>query len=209
MAKLFDYDNPIWRFMGRVADLFFLTLLWVVCSLPVITLGASTSALYYVMLKVAKNQDGYLCRSYLRAFRDNFVQSTAVWAALSVVGAVLGLGLWSFHAAKTPAAALGFWTFFVLAVWYLLEAVLIFPLTARLDTGTKDLFLMAFMVGVKNFSWVLLMLVTTICVTAVGIFVFWPVLLVGAGVTAYIHSMILVWMIFPQYGWNETPCQEA
>ena len=58
MAKLFDYNNIVWRFMGRVADLFFLTLLWAIGSLPLVTMGASTTALYYVALKMVKNQEG-------------------------------------------------------------------------------------------------------------------------------------------------------
>ncbi len=58
MAKLFDYNNPVWRFMGKVADMFFLTVLWVVFSLPIITIGASTKALYYVTLKMAGGKEG-------------------------------------------------------------------------------------------------------------------------------------------------------
>lgn len=43
MGKMFDMDNPVWRFMGKVTDMFFLTCLWLLFSLPVVTTGASTS----------------------------------------------------------------------------------------------------------------------------------------------------------------------
>ena len=51
-------DNPIMRGMGRLADFIILNLLWVVCSIPIITIGASTTALYTVMLKLVKNEEG-------------------------------------------------------------------------------------------------------------------------------------------------------
>lgn len=203
MAKLFGYDNPVWRFMGRVADVFFLTVLWAVCSLPIITIGASTSALYYVTLKMVKNREEYLLQSFWKAFKNNFAQSVIVWVILLGIGCFLGAGLHFFYKMEGQAAVVAFWGLFILAVLYLFVAVLVFPLEARLDADIKKLFLMTFMVGIKNFSWVMLMIVTVACVLALGIFVFWPVLLVGAGAAAYIHSLILVWSIFPKYGWNE------
>ena len=81
--------------------------------------------------------------------------------------------------------------------------VLLFPLAARLDAGVKKLFIMTFMACLKNISWVMLMAVTTVCVTALGVFVFWPLLLFGTGSVAYINSLILTKVVFPKYGWNE------
>ncbi len=208
MAKLFSYDNPVWRFMGRVADVFFLTVMWAVCSLPVVTAGASTTALYYVSLKMVKNREGYLWRSFFRAFKENFVQSTVVWLIVLAIGAFLGTDLYFFYHLESRAAVFAFWLFLVFAVLYAFVAVLVFPLEARLDTKVGNLFFMTFMVSIKNFSWVMLMLVTVVCILALGVFVFWPVLLVGAGTIAYIHSLILVWMIFPKYGWNGVEGQE-
>lgn len=202
MAKLFSYDNPVWRFMGRVADVFFLTVFWAVCSLPVITIGASTTALYYVSLKMVKNREGYIGRSFFKAFKDNFMQSTAVWMIMLFIGIFLSADLYFFYHLESRMAVFAFWLFLIFTVLFLFIAVLVFPLEARLDTKTGNLFFMAFMVSMKNFSWVMLMLVTMVCVLAFSIFVFWPILLVAAGTIAYIHSLILVWIVFPKYGWN-------
>ena len=50
-------DNGVTRFLGKVADFMFLNLLWIVCSIPIITIGASTTAMYSVMLKLVKNEE--------------------------------------------------------------------------------------------------------------------------------------------------------
>ena len=49
--KFFSLENPIWKFIGNLADFFLLSCLWYLCCLPVVTAGAATTALYYVTFK--------------------------------------------------------------------------------------------------------------------------------------------------------------
>ena len=51
MGKIFNINNPFWTFMGKLVDVVVLHFVWLVCSLPVVTFGASTTALYYALLK--------------------------------------------------------------------------------------------------------------------------------------------------------------
>ena len=81
-------DNPIKRGMGRMADFIILNLLWVVCSIPIITIGASTTALYTVMLKLVKNEEGYIAKGFLKAFKENFKQSTIMWIIFLLISIV-------------------------------------------------------------------------------------------------------------------------
>ncbi len=81
-------DNPIMRGMGRLADFIILNLLWVVCSIPIITIGASTTALYTVMLKLVKNEEGYIAKGFLKGFKENFKQSTIMWIIFLLISIV-------------------------------------------------------------------------------------------------------------------------
>lgn len=83
------FDNPVVRGIGRIADFVMLNLLWIVCSLPIITIGASTTALYTVMLKIVKNEEGYIVKGFFKAFKENFKQSTVIWLVFFVLGVVL------------------------------------------------------------------------------------------------------------------------
>lgn len=67
----------------------FLNLLWIVCSIPIITIGASTTAMYSVMLKLVKNEEGYIVKGFLKAFKENFRQSTLMWLLYLVFGIVI------------------------------------------------------------------------------------------------------------------------
>lgn len=93
-SKLFDYDNPFFMLMARVWDLMILNFLAVLFCLPVVTAGASVTALYYVTLKMAEDRESHIYRSFLKAFKDNFIQSTAIHIILWLVGAVLVIDFW-------------------------------------------------------------------------------------------------------------------
>lgn len=202
MSKLFAYDNPIWTFMGKVADVIILSILWFLFSLPIVTIGASTSALYYVTLKLAEDKEGYLFQSFLKGFKENFIQSTIIWALFGCVGGIISVSIVQYQKVGTEVALTLLWALVVFSFVYLLMFSVIFALTARLKTSVGNLFMMSFMVCVKHFSWVLLMAVTLASIIAISLFVFWPALFVAPGAVAFVHSIILIKMIFPKYNWN-------
>ena len=69
MSEFFNPDSPIMRFITKIACSVYLNILWFVCCLPVVTVGASTTALFYVTLKMAKNEEGNITSAFSVLFR--------------------------------------------------------------------------------------------------------------------------------------------
>lgn len=74
---------------SRIVDLLLLNFLFVITSLPVLTLGASLTALFSVSLKLVRNEESYVSRDYFRAFKKNFCQATVSFWAFSLIIALL------------------------------------------------------------------------------------------------------------------------
>ena len=74
MAGFFSTDSKLYRFMCRLTDVLKLNLLWIIFSLPVVTLGISTIAASAVSLKIAEGQEGYIARDFIKAFKENWKQ---------------------------------------------------------------------------------------------------------------------------------------
>lgn len=89
MGKLFDYDGGIMRVLNKLVDCVFLSVLWIVFSIPLITFGASTSALYYTANKVIRHDRSHVLREFWGAFKKNFVQATISWLVLAVLGIII------------------------------------------------------------------------------------------------------------------------
>ena len=91
--KFFSLENPVWKFIGNLADFFILSCLWYLCSLPVVTAGAAASAVYYVTLKMSRDQEGELVRSFFKSFRQNLKPGCLLGVGYLAAVVLLGLDI--------------------------------------------------------------------------------------------------------------------
>ena len=89
MHGLFNYDGTFVQTMNKIADCICLSFLWFISSLPVITIGASTAALYYSMNKCVRRSEGKIWKTYWHSFRGNFKQASSLWMILLVIYGIL------------------------------------------------------------------------------------------------------------------------
>ena len=89
--KKFGIDNPFFAFMGRVGDILILNILFVITSIPVVTIGMSLSAMYRVTLRMARKECNYVAKEYFRACREEWKKSTVIWLIMLMSGGVLVL----------------------------------------------------------------------------------------------------------------------
>ncbi|MBR1742107.1 MAG: YesL family protein [Lachnospiraceae bacterium] len=90
MEKLFHEDNIIIIFLGNIFNLMLLNVLTLLCCLPVITIGASLTAMHHVLITGIEEKNGNVIRPFFRAFRENFMQSTILWMTLLGILSVMG-----------------------------------------------------------------------------------------------------------------------
>lgn len=130
MGSIFRMDSPLMRGLSRLADLMMLNVLAVVCSLPVVTLGASASALYYAVGHL-QQEEGTPLRDFFKSFRQNFVQATILWLILLVSGVALVFAMLYYLSAQlTGGAVLLMLTCLVSLIWGLVFTWA-FPLQAK------------------------------------------------------------------------------
>lgn len=137
MNSLFSPDNPIMQFLTRVGDLILLNFLTVFCSLPILTAGASLTAMHKVCQSMVYETDSGIVKSFFRAFRENFRQATVVWLGMLLVAAALIcdvlLVMAYFGGSKLMYVLLG-----VLAVLVLGVCAWLLPLIARYSNSLRQ-----------------------------------------------------------------------
>lgn len=199
MSKLFRMDSPLMRFLTKIADLMVLNILFCVTSIPLITIGASWTALYSVTLKMVRDEEGSVSRSYFRSFRQNFRQATLLWLGVLVVLALLVLDIRVLNG-MTGGTAPGLLRVGVeiLALLGIMVLQYLFPSLARFEASLADTLKNACMMALAHLPktalmtaaavgavWITLINNTTI---AVGLMV-WP--LIGFALMAFGNSGIL------------------
>lgn len=191
-------ENPIVQGIGRVADFTMLNLLWILCSIPIITIGASTTALYTVMLKLVKNEEGYIVKGFFKAFKENFKQSTVLELIFLVVSIIL---IVDFTALRLMPAQLAsaMWVFLVLMLFLVIcTGVYAFALQARFVNTVKNTLKNALILVFAKLPFTVLLFVLTVGPVIVTFltgrtlmigFLIWP--LGGVALVTWLQSMIL------------------
>ncbi|MBO4890091.1 MAG: YesL family protein [Lachnospiraceae bacterium] len=200
MNRIFNFEGPVFTFLSRLADLFWLNLIYIICCIPVITVGAATTALYYVSLKMAKDEEGYITKSFFKSFKQNFLQATVIWLVILAIGIIMFMDLRianggdmaevlnSTAVSNVIIVAVG-----VMVIVLCMILTYVFPLLAQFDNTIKNTVKNAFLISIRHLPYTFLMML----ITAIPVALIWfsPALLllvlIMFSVTAYINSKFL------------------
>ncbi len=193
MRNLLSPEGPLMSFLTKLSYSAYLNVLWFICCLPVVAIGASTTALFYVTLKVAKNEEGSLTRAFFHSFQANFKQATKIWLILLTLGIALALDGYVFYHMRFENVlwTIGTAVFFVALVAYAIVLMYIFPLLARFDNTTFAMFKNAIMIGMRFLLCTALMAVIYFAMAFVVINIFTPAIIFGEGLCALLCSYLL------------------
>ena len=194
-------DSWLGRFFNLVFDLVIMHLLWIICSLPIFTIGASTTALYYAFMKRTRRDEGYIWKNFFHSFRADFKQATIIWLIRLGVGAILFTDIRIGLAATTGLGPVMVFASSLLLVPYALILLYIFPVQAKFENRITANIKNALLMSIANFGYTLLMLVILVtfvfCLvkskTFMGLFI-----ACGFSLTVWILSNFFV-IIFRKY----------
>ncbi len=196
--KFFSYESKFSQLLLKLCYSCYLNLLWAVCSIPIFTIGASTTALYYASLKIVRGEESYAGRLFFRSFRENFRQATQLWLILLGVGLVLGAdGYILFHLRQTASGAMGVvWTLalavvIAACVLYVIVLEYIFPLLASVSNTNAAMLKNSFLIGTHYLFATILVFAVHFAMFFVVVAWFTPLIVFGEGLCALISAWLL------------------
>ena len=89
MDNLFRYDNKFFEALGKISNIVILNLLCILSCLPIITIGASATATYFIAMQIVKDEESYIIKEFIKRFKENFIISTKIWIIMMIIGGVL------------------------------------------------------------------------------------------------------------------------
>ena len=140
MRELFNIESPFMQLLTRVGDLIIVNVLYLLCCVPIVTIGAATAALHKVGQAIVYDTDNGIAKTFFRAFRENFKQATALWLMMAVFAAAMVCNylLISGFVVGTPATVLK--GALVVAIGLVLVlAAYMFPLMVRYTNTMREL----------------------------------------------------------------------
>lgn len=196
MKKL-NIENPFFEFMGSIGDVIGVNVLFLLFSIPIVTIGASYTAMYHTFRELGKGKT--VCRTFITAWREAVRSSIPVWLFLLVTGGILifdasfvvrmgSRGIWG---------AVGIVTGCFLLLWSMVFCY-IFSVVINREMNWKEMLGKSLFLAVRNLPYTVLMVILNsipaICMVLgdyfVGLIV--PIYMVaGFGATAYLNTIFL------------------
>lgn len=162
MRNLFNMDNPLFQALGKLADLMILNLVFMICCIPVFTIGAALTGMNYVTLKIAEKEEGYIVKGFFKSFRQNFKQATVIWLVLLFFGIVLGLDFYILSASSGTFVQVIRVMLMIITLIYAMLLVYVFPVLARFDNTIKVTMKNALIMAIADFPRTILMILITV-----------------------------------------------
>ncbi len=191
MGNIFNYEGPVIQFLIKVFDMILVNLLWLVCSIPVVTLGAATTAMYTVTFQIVRGENPAVWKNFWNAFRDNCRQATIIWLIFLAAGAFIFLDLYLLlFGLKT----LYFWEKIIVAILAVLAFIwltmfqMVFPLLSQFENTVKRTILNSYMIPLNNAMLSLGLLIISVFIVVLGA-MFAP--FIGFGVWATVNSYFM------------------
>lgn len=197
MNNLLFSDSKLVNYLFRLGDLILLNLCFLLCCLPLVTIGAATSALYAVCFRFGTVREERTLHCFFRSFRENLRQATPFWladAAGCFAASYLALGFYAdggqFHYAFIP--------FLVLLALHVMVFSYVFPLLALFENSWRGTLRNAFILSIGH-------LPRSVCVAGLNVlpfvlFLFHPTLFMRIGIlwfflyfsaSAYVNTLLL------------------
>lgn len=193
MKKL-SIEHPFFEFMGNIGDWIILNVLFVITSLPVITVGMSAAAMYKIALRRIRGENRYVAREYFQALKEEWKQSTKLWLFFLITG---GLLLFDVLYGKNLWKSLNVMVWCLVVLWCFAFAYA-FPLQARFENSMKNTLVNALVLAFRNLPATVIMVLLNaipVCCIALGEFVTLVAVpiycVIGFSLTAAVNSVFL------------------
>ena len=192
---IFDYDSPLMETISRITDYIFLTIITLICCIPIVTIGPAFIAKYYVSMKMVRGEEPVVIKSYFRSFKENFKQGVILTLIMLpvVVFFVWDWYLILYTGVKfIPAMkyALG-----LLTVLTAMAIFSLFPMVARFKITNFEAIKSSFVFALANFLRVLIgiiMIVAPIVIAKYYLKWGWLIMLFASVIMLHLNSMFFV-----------------
>jgi len=192
MSFDFRYDNKVFSALNKFVDCIVASVLWIAGCLPIITVGTSTTALYYTVYKAIRCDRGYVGKNFWSAYRSNFKQTAKIWFMMLVILAMIVFDLHLFRPQPAQPVWVGVCYYFIVGIAFLFVIwnIFIFTYSARFENNIRDVLKNAALLAVSHLPWSLGMLLLLLGILVI-VYVIPPLLFVAPAALFFVYSYIL------------------
>lgn len=199
MDNIFSYDSKFIEALDNIADIIILNLLFIISCIPIITIGTSITSMYYVTLKMVRDENSSVIKLFIKSFKENFKISTIVWTLMIVVFSVLFIDFKIIGLISSKGLSLILRvSSIMISIMFIFLFTYVFPIIAKFENSIKNTIINSILISVQNLPFTIIMVILNFLpIIAVNLFTnLWPYILFlyimsGFALISYLNSIFL------------------
>lgn len=191
MNKIFGQDTLFFRIMDKIGNIIGVTLMWIVGCIPVITIGTSSIAMYYAMVKSVRRGEKYVTKEFMGAYKKNLKNGILMTLVFFMLGIVLAIDRIYVDSQDTQVAAVmsAGYTLLILVTAGLL--VYIWPVMSRFSMGNWECFRLALLMVFKHLPYTVVFLALWLLGVFIIALIPVPMTFIIPGACCYVQSLLM------------------
>lgn len=189
LQKFFNPDTPVNRLFSKIFCILYLNLLWLICSIPIVTIGPATTALCYTMLKVVSGDDSSTTNYFFHSFRQNFKQGTILGIACTLLGLLFFYDLIYYVIAPGKIISVMQIIQIFIIFFYLMILTWVFAVLAKFDNTILNILQSAFYLSLRYFGYSIIMIISELSLSFIMFFYVPLLALWGVGLITFLNCI--------------------
>ncbi len=150
MREIFNSDSKLMKILGKLFDIGYLSIVFIIFCIPIVTIGASLTALYYTTVKVIRRDRGYVFQEFFRSFRLNFLNATILWIIQLLLTVLMVFNVSTI--VEDNGGAVNFMTGAYIVMGFIIYAVACYayPVLSRFDMKKRQIVRLSLYMAIKH-----------------------------------------------------------
>ena len=195
MKGIFDFNNPAMSFLSKLADLMILNVLTIICCVPIVTVGASLSSMYYVLLRLRNEETSFVTKDFFHAFRQNLRQGIILWILYLAAIIALAAEYYLIFVACIPELVEARYAVYLFTALVLISLTWSFVLLSRYNNSVGRIIINSYCIGFTHFVRTIMM--ALLMISPMALILIYPaatpiILVIGITLPGYLQTFFFI-----------------
>jgi len=194
MGNFFSSDSRLMKVLSKIFDIGYLSIVFIISCIPIITMGAAFTALYYTTVKVIRKERGYVFKEYMRSFKLNFFPATKMWIVELIIIVVMLFNITSVMEGEDNVSGFMLGAYIVLSVLVYAVSCYMYPVLSRFVMKNTQIVRMSlYLVGKYIYFTIPLIIISAAAIVSVFLLIpYLPIVpIIVPGLASLLYSYIM------------------
>lgn len=190
MGSFFNMEGGFFNILGKAFDVIAISLIYIICCIPIITIGPATTALYYTTAKSIRKDRGYTTKEFFHSFRQNLKPGIIMGLIYTSLFLVMSFNIYAVRAMDNKMSSILFPIYLSISLFIAMTAIYSFPNLSRFTLSVKQIMKNSFFMSIRHIGSTFIMLILVV-IAVLGVVLFPYAIIFMPGVTCLLISLMM------------------